>query len=219
MIFKKGFFMNKPINFFESISLKSSTIITILFILFFFSGCSALIYQVMWERLLFILFGVDIKSTTIIISVFMFGLGLGGWLGGYLADQIPTKLLAVYVTLELYIAVFGFFSPGLINLLGNTLFTGSEWKTAFLSYIILAIPTLLMGATFPVLVTHVNRYKQNIGDSVGSLYFANTLGAAAGAYFSGFILLYSMTVHGAIYRAAILNLLIALTALMLFRRK
>lgn len=52
----------------------------ILSFLFFFSGCAALIYQVIWQRMLFTIFGVNLESVTIIVSVFMFGLGVGAQL-------------------------------------------------------------------------------------------------------------------------------------------
>jgi predicted membrane-bound spermidine synthase len=204
---------------FSKVSLTTPTIHFILYGLFFCSGCSALIYQVMWQRMLFTVFGVDLESITIVVSVFMFGLGIGGLIGGRLADRMPTRLLSLYVAIELYIAIFGFFSPAIIDLMGNALFSGNEFVTAVVSFLILAIPTLLMGTTFPILVTHVNRYNQNIGDSVGGLYFVNTLGGAMGAYFSGFVLLYSMDIAGAINRAALLNLFIAFVALLVFRRQ
>lgn len=203
----------------RNVTLQPSFIHLVLSILFFSSGVAALIYQVMWQRMLFTVFGIDLISITIIVSVFMFGLGVGGLLGGYLADRYPTRLLALYVVIEFYIAVFGFLSPGVIDVVGDFLFTSSEWVTMLACYLILAIPTLLMGATFPILVAHVNRYNHNIGDSVGGLYFANTLGAAMGAYAAGFVLLYSMDVAGAVNRAAMINLLIALIALILFRKR
>lgn len=191
----------------------------ILYSLFFLSGCSALIYQAMWQRMLFTVFGVDLVSVTIIISTFMFGLGLGGLLGGKIADKMPGRLLTLYVIIEFMIAVFGLISPVLISLMGNVLFAQSEWVTAVASFIILAIPTLLMGATFPILVVHVNQQYQNVGESVGALYFVNTLGGAMGAYLAGFALLYSMDAVGAINTAALMNLFIATVALLAFRGK
>jgi predicted membrane-bound spermidine synthase len=208
----------KKLSLLAPLSLNTTTNHLILYALFFCSGCSALIYQVMWERMLFTAFGVDLASITIIVSVFMFGLGMGGLCGGYLADLLPRRLLSLYICIELGIAVFGFASPWLIGLLGDALFSSSGFMTAIASFIILAIPTILMGATFPILVTHVNAYHQQVGRSVGSLYFANTLGGAAGAYCAGFILLYSLDVPASINRAAFLNLAIAVVAWMVFRR-
>jgi predicted membrane-bound spermidine synthase len=197
----------------------TATTHVILYTLFFLSGVSALIYQIMWQRMLFTIFGVDLTSITIIISVFMFGLGIGGLLGGYIADIMTKRLLILYVCIELGIALFGFVSTGLINGLGNVLFSANEWVTAVACFLMLAFPTILMGATFPILVTHVNLHYQNIGKSVGNLYFANTMGAAVGAYFSGFILLSLMGLSGSVNRAAILNLVIAGVAYIAFRNE
>lgn len=191
---------------------------SILCILFFFSGCAALIYQIMWQRMLFTQFGVDLESITIIVSVFMFGLGMGGIGGGIIADRMPTQLLSLYIMIELGIAIFGFLSPTIIQSIGDLTIT-SMLLTCIVSFIILVIPTFLMGATFPILVSHVFQYDSHIGRSVGRLYFANTLGGAFGAYLSGFVLLYFLNLIESINCAAILNLFIAWTAWIIFRRK
>jgi MFS family permease len=200
------------------IKLKTSSIHFILYVLFFLSGCSALIYQVIWQRMLFTLFGVDLESITIIVSVFMFGLGVGGLCGGLLADRMPARLLMLYIVIEIGIGLFGFLSPMIIDTLGAVT-PSTEFVTAIFSFAILAFPTILMGATFPILVTHVNKMNHNIGRSVGALYFANTLGGAVGAYFSGFVFLYFMDIVGAIDRAAALNFIIVAIAFIVFRRQ
>lgn len=200
------------------ISLPISILHTILCVLFFLSGCSALIYQVIWQRVLFTLFGVDLESITIIISVFMFGLGVGGLYGGVLADSKQGHLLTLYIMIELGVAIFGLFSLQIINIIGDAITSESQILTAAFSFFILFIPTFLMGATFPILVTHINHVDKNIGCSVGKLYFANTLGGAIGAYFSGFVLLYSMDIIGTIHCAVFLNFAIAIFAFILFRK-
>lgn len=189
----------------------------LLCLLFFFSGSAALIYQVVWERMLFTLFGVGLESVTIVVSVFMFGLGMGGLLGGMVADKFPTRLLRCYILMEVTVALFGICSPQLISWVGNILLSNSEWVIAAGSFLVLVIPTLLMGATFPILVTYVNSTELHIGRSVGSLYFANTLGGALGAYMAGFVLLFSMGLKGEILCAVFLNLGVAITALVFFR--
>lgn len=203
----------KPVQF----NLFASQIV--LSILFFLSGCAALIYQIMWERMLFSYFGTDLLSITIIVSVFMLGLGIGALLGGIKADLFPKYLLLLYVIIELSISFFGFLSPYLISFIGNYFFTTNPFLLALFSFLILLLPTLLMGATFPILVKQVNEHKQNVGLSVGFLYTANTLGAAAGAYFAGFILLYNLTLTGSIYFAACLNLAVAFTGVLLLREQ
>jgi predicted membrane-bound spermidine synthase len=191
----------------------------VLYILFFLSGCAALIYQVIWERRLFTLLGVDLESITIIVSVFMFGLGLGGLVGGIIADWKPKQLLFYYVVIEIGVAIFGYFSSEIISFYADLASINNIVYTGFISFLILVLPTVLMGATFPILVKHVNNLDQNIGRSVGGLYFANTLGGALGAFLSGFIFLYVMNLDGAIEAAVILNAVTALTAFLVFRRQ
>ncbi len=198
--------------------LQTKNMDVILYALFFLSGFSALTYQLMWQRMLFIQFGVDLESVTLIVSVFMFGLGLGGLWGGMLADKWLTKLLRVYVLIEMGIATFGFLSPNLIDTVGNLFFNSHRIVTALTSFLMLAIPTILMGATFPILVTHVNRYVHNIGRSVGGLYCVNTLGGAVGVFLSGFCWLNFMDMTKVIYLAAVINLLVALIAYLYYKR-
>jgi predicted membrane-bound spermidine synthase len=205
--------------FLTDVGINSSIIQLILYLLFFCSGCSALIYQVMWQRMFFTLFGVDLESITIIVSVFMFGLGLGGLCGGYVADVMSNRLLTLYVYIELSIALFGFISPELIKTVGHLTINCNEFVIAMVSFLLLVFPTSLMGGTFPILVTHVNKFNHHVGRSVGLLYFMNTLGGALGAYFSGFVLLYTLDVTDAVNRAAFINLAIAAIALVVFRKQ
>lgn len=204
---------------FKKVSIPYLLSYLILLSLFFFSGCASLIYQVMWERMLFSFFGTDLQSITIIVSVFMFGLSVGGFLGGYLANYLPNHLLLTYIFFELIIAGFGFLSPWLITFVGNYFFTDAYIVLAIITFLLLAFPTLLMGATFPILVKQVNTKKQNVGESVGALYMVNTLGGAIGAYFAGFVLLYSLTLVGSIYSAACLNLSIAIIGGVFFKER
>ena len=176
-----------------------------LVLLFFVSGIAALIYQVCWQRLLFEAFGVDIESVTIIVSTFMLGLGLGALLGGELADRHPERALALFAVIELSIAAFGICSPALIRAAGALAVRSSLGTIATVNLLLLLWPTMLMGATLPILVTYVVRHQRNIGVSIGLLYFANTLGASLGAALSGMLVLYYFGLAATIYLAAALN--------------
>ncbi|HEY2809317.1 MAG TPA: fused MFS/spermidine synthase [Steroidobacteraceae bacterium] len=180
-----------------------------LVVLFFISGIAALIYQVCWQRLLFEAFGVDMESVTIIVSTFMLGLGLGALLGGELADRLPDQTLTLFAAIELSIAIFGVFSPQLIHAVGAATVGGSLGVIALANFLLLLFPTMLMGATLPILVTHVVRYYRNIGVSIGLLYFANTLGAALGAALTGMLILYYFGLSSTIYFAALLNVMVS----------
>ncbi len=180
-----------------------------LVVLFFISGIAALIYQVCWQRLLFEAFGVDMESVTIIVSTFMLGLGLGALLGGELADRLPEQTLTLFAAIELSIGIFGVCSPRLIHAVGAATVGGSLGVIALANFMLLLFPTMLMGATLPILVTHVVRYYRNIGVSIGLLYFANTLGAALGAAVTGMLVLYYFGLSATIYVAALLNVLVS----------
>jgi MFS family permease len=169
------------------------------------SGTAALIYQVCWQRLLFEGFGVDIESVTIVVSTFMLGLGLGALAGGEIADRFPDRVIPMFAMIEFATAAFGVCSPYLIRAISAATVNGSLAAIAAVNFGLLLIPTTLMGATLPILVTHVVRRYRNLGVSVGVLYFANTLGAAFGAGFTGFVALYYFGLTSTIYIAATLN--------------
>ena len=176
-----------------------------LVVLFFISGMAALVYQVCWQRLLFEAFGVDMESVTIIVSTFMLGLGVGALLGGELADRLPDQTLTLFAAIELSIAAFGVVSPWLIHAVGAAAIGNSLAVIAAVNFLLLLFPTMLMGATLPILVTHVMRHYRSIGVSIGLLYFANTLGAALGAALTGMLVLYYFGLSTTIYFAALLN--------------
>lgn len=182
-----------------------------LVMLFFLSGFAALIYQVAWQRKLFSVIGVDVVSVAIIVSAFMLGLGIGGVIGGYVADR-QRSLIGWFSGLELGIGCFGLVSTTAIGWLSTWLPTASLFSIAGFSLIVLLVPTVLMGATLPVLVIHVNRTLGNIGVSTGTLYFSNTLGAAFGALATGFVFFDHLTLTQVTLLAACVNFLIASAA-------
>ena len=184
--------------------------------LFFISGCSALIYQVCWQRLLFTGFGVDLTSITVIISIFMLGLGVGAFFGGRIADRYPQKLILLFCTIELLVGLFGFISYQAINAIQQLLIAENLLIMMLGVFVLLIIPTFMMGSTLPLLTTFFNRYIGNIGESIGSLYFFNTLGASLGALATGFILFNYLTISQTLQLAACLNIFISLIILILY---
>src|SRR5678816_3334536 len=111
---------------------------------FFLSGVSALLYQIVWQRALFTIYGVNIESVTVIVTAFMLGLGLGSLAGGWLSQKtIP--LLAVFGAIELGIAAFGLISLKVFH--GVATFTAGvpAWETGMITFALLLVPTLLMG--------------------------------------------------------------------------
>lgn len=182
---------------------------------FFLSGVSALIYQVAWQRLLFGAFGVDVESVTIVISTFMLGLGCGALAGGRLADRFPERLVLLFALSEVGIGLFGLASPWAIPAVGAWFMQASLPVIALVNFVLILFPTLLMGSTLPILVAHSFKNSNNVGVSIGSLYFFNTMGAALGAFLSGAVLFTFITLNQSIQAAAFGNFLVAAIAILL----
>jgi predicted membrane-bound spermidine synthase len=178
-------------------------------LLFFCSGVSAIIYQIVWQRLLFASFGSDIESITIIVSVFMLGLGLGSLIGGRLSDASGRKLLYYFVFFELAIGLFGLISNPLIVYISDVTTSMNKSLLPFIIFAILFIPTFAMGATLPVLVSYLFKQTKSVGGTVTRLYYINTLGSAIGCLITVGLLFTLGTRQTAIYTAACLNFLIA----------
>lgn len=150
--------------------------------LFLFSGFAALVYQILWQRILFTVFGVNIESITVVVSVFMFGLGVGSMVGGWLSKKYSSFLPHLFLICEILIGLFGLISIPLIKGISSIVSSNSLLSLSLTTYAILCIPTTLMGATLPILVTYLHGYLKNIGISVGTLYSLNTIGSAIACF-------------------------------------
>jgi spermidine synthase len=178
-------------------------------VLFLISGFAALIYQVVWQRILFTTFGVNSESVTVIVSVFMFGLGIGALLGGRLQERFPTRLLGLFLALEIGIGLFGLVSLRVIGWVDAFGGTPSTFGLVLRTYVILGVPTLLMGATLPILVAYLQRYLRNIGKTVGVLYAFNTFGSAMAAMATVTVLFVATGLATTVLIAACCNFLTA----------
>ncbi len=179
----------------------------LILVTFFASGCAALIYQIVWQRYLFTGLGVDIDSVTLIVSTFMLGIGIGGAIGGWLADRWPNWRLRLYAFAELALALIGFCSPWIFSQVQMMSSWGwSYGAVSVASIAIVLVPTAIMGTTLPLLTMYFDEALENIGVSVGMLYFFNTLGAAAGAWITANILFLHLGLDGSANIAAITNM-------------
>ena len=182
-------------------------------VLFFMSGFPALIYQLVWQRALFRIFGVNIESVTIVVTAFMVGLGLGSLAGGWLSQRRGLKLLPLLAVIEGLTALFGMFSLPMFESVGAMTLGLPLPVTAAVTLALVLVPTLLMGATLPVLVAEVSRHFSNTGRSMGLLYYTNTLGAGAGCLVALAMLFPFLGSFGSICVAVALNLLVAAGAM------
>lgn len=149
----------------------------------FVSGFAALIYQIVWQRALFGVFGVNLESVTMIVGIFMLGLGLGSLLGGSLTQHFGNQGLQVFLICECLIGVFGILSLPLIDAVGRISSGWSRLETGLAVFALFFLPTCLMGCTLPVLVNHIGRAFPGVAQSFGTLYFANTAGSAFACFF------------------------------------
>lgn len=182
---------------------------SLLSFIFLFSGFTALMYQVAWQRLLTVYYGVGSISITLIVSVYMFGLGLGALLGGFLAERSRNKII-LYFIVELLIGCFGLISLPFLDFLGRYT-AGSDYLLSFLYiFIFLSLPTILMGITLPLLTKIFNSLTRNFLGTVSFLYFINTIGAAVGAVFASYVIISFWGLDSAVYCAVAINFVLAL---------
>ena len=186
--------------------------------IFFLSGFAALVYQVVWQRSLFAIFGVNIESVTLVVTAFMLGLGLGSLAGGVLSRRGADGLLLWFAAIELGIGIFGVVSLDLFARVGEATLGAPPLVTGLATFLLLLPPTLMMGSTLPLLVTFAVRRSRNVGRSVGLLYFVNTLGSAVAAFATVLFLMRALGQHGSVLEAAAFNAVVAATALVHHRR-
>ena len=190
-----------------------------LLLMFFGSGCAALIYEVVWFHLLRFVVGGSSISLGFLLGSFMGGMCLGNAVLPRLWRRSHHPL-RVYAVLELGIAAYGLILPKLLPVLGS-LYLSSIHHTqaelllrASVSALALLPPTILMGATLPAIAQWVGNSTQGIA-ALGRFYGSNILGGVAGTLLAGFWLLRAFDTNFATWAAAAINVAVALLALAL----
>jgi len=191
----------------------------LLSVLFFCSGMPALVYQIVWQRVLFAIYGVNAESVAVVVSAFMLGLGCGALVGGKLSARFPRHGILLFSVAELGTALFGLFSLRIFHWAATFSAAASLPYTVVLSLALLIVPTVLMGATLPLLVEHLVRFSGRVGFSVATLYFVNAFGSATACALCASFLLRDLGQTGSVSLAAILNTLVGATAFLYGRSK
>ncbi len=197
-------------------------------ILLFFSGACALVYQVTWFRELRLIFGASTASSSAVLAIFMGGLGLGGAKLGKRADASRNPL-AMYANLEIAVACAAAATPVLVKV-ANAAYIASGGSDALgmlgatllrlvISVLVLGPVCFLMGGTLPAAAKAVEREDDGPRRNVATLYGVNTLGAVAGAVVANFLLLEVLGNRLTLWMAALVNVLVGMTARSLARTR
>ncbi len=187
-------------------------------VVFVASGFAALLYQNAWQRSLFAIYGINIESVTVVVTAFMLGLGLGSLAGGRLSKDPARSVLVLFGLVEMGIGAFGFVSLDLFHRVGAMTLRMPPVATAVVTFLLVLVPTLLMGMTLPLLVADWARRSGNVGRSVGMLYFVNTLGSALACFAAIGWLLPRLGLSRTVTVAAAINSTVGLAVLALSRR-
>ncbi len=174
-------------------------------LLFFCSGMPALLYQIVWQRALFAIYGVNAQSVAVVVTAFMVGLGIGSFVGGRLSARFPRHGILIFGIAELGVAVFGLISLRIFHWVAAYTAGANLILTIFFSLALLFAPTVLMGATLPLLVEHLVLRTNRVGASVSTLYFVNTFGSAVACYLCATFLLRDFGQSGSVSIAACMN--------------
>ena len=186
---------------------------------FILSGISALIYQLVWQRALLTIYGSNVESVAMVVAAFLAGLGIGSIAGGWISKSTRAPLVLLFGLAELGVGAYGLISLKLFDAVGALTSVQSHGlTTGALVFLLVFLPTLLMGATLPLLVAHQVRDTAHVGQTVSRLYFVNTLGAALGAFIAAHWLLGSFGMSGTTRIAAGLNATAALIVLLFLRK-
>ena len=195
---------------------------------FVFSGATGLIYEVLWARMLGLVFGATTLAVSTVLAAFMGGLALGSALAGRIGPRIR-KPVAAYGLMEIGIAIYALLVPFLFRGVDNLYaliwqqlqpgFASFTLLRFALSCLLLLVPTTLMGATLPVLSAALLRSPDHDTNSVTRLYACNLAGAIFGTLIAGFVLLPAFGVRMTIIAAAVINVIVGLIALTAQRQR
>jgi spermidine synthase len=206
---------------------RSSWLLPTLALLFLASGFSALVYQVLWTRLLSLVFGVTIHAASAVLASYMAGLAIGSLIAGWLGDRVRSPL-RWFGGAEICIGLSALASPFAIAgvqqayVALHPALEGNVWVLTagrfLMASLVLLVPTMLMGATLPLVVKSSLTNVEALGTRAGLLYATNTTGAILGTLASGFLLVPNLGMRASFFIAAGLNVAVGLFALALAPR-
>jgi spermidine synthase len=199
------------------------------FLMFLVSGFCGLLYQVIWIRLAYASFGIITPVMSVVISVFMLGLLLGSATGGPIAGKLVQRFrmtsILFYASAEFLIGVGAFCVPKLFILeehlllsLGSMNSFGYLFISAFAVAVVLLPWCILMGFTYPFMMTFVRETDRTAASSFSFLYLANVIGAMLGTIVTAVVLIELFGFAHTLVIAAVCNFSIAGVSVAISRR-
>lgn len=193
---------------------------------FMISGFISMVYEIAWTRLLTLIIGSSTYAFSMILICFLFGIALGSYV---VSKFVPKKRigLKLFVSIQLLIAFFGYlliplfsYLPDLMLVIFKIFPNSYNAITLYqfgITFSIVIIPTMLMGATLPVIGHIVSGEIKMIGRKIGDIYFFNTFGAIFGSFIGGFILIPHLGTLSTLKLSIFTNVLIAVFGLIVYR--
>jgi spermidine synthase len=202
----------------ESLSRRALIVILAVFAV---SGFIALAYEVIWSRVLALIIGSSVYAFSIMLTTFLTGLAAGAAAVSRFTDRIRRPVMA-FAIIEIGVGITSFIGAHLFNdlpyvfvqlyrIIGSNSFTVLLFARFLISALVMIGPTLLLGALFPLVVRIIStsRAARRSGRTVGEAYAANTIGAIAGSFASGFVLIPLLGLLGSLRLCAALNFVLA----------
>ena len=195
----------------------------VILVLFFVSGFCALVYQVVWQRMLGLFTGAETVSVSLITAACMLGMGVGSLAGGIICDKMRRRssLILAFAASELLIGLFGAGSKILLYdfLYCQVPFLGDSRLLAFVVvFAALCLPTFFMGMTLPVISRAFITIIARAPISIAWFYALNTMGSAVGSLVAALFMIRNLGYEPTLYLSAGLNLICALGALIVGSR-
>ncbi len=168
----------------------------LLFFCFFFSGATSLVLQIVWTKELGYILGNTLYAMATVVAAFMAGLGIGSWISSIVTPRLARPIHA-YAIVQVAIAILGAISVFAFRSttpLFSTLYSSVGEGGGFLLvrflvvFAVLLVPVTLMGVTLPLIIGALARAKDSYAFEAGLAYGVNTLGAVAGTWAAGFLL-------------------------------
>lgn len=192
------------------------------------SGFAGLLYEVVYAKSLAVTFGSTSLASYTVLTTYMSGMALGAWLGGYIADKVKKPLL-YYAGIEAFIGLYAVITPFLFKVIQKIYVisvTGLSADDPYVTFlrvalgvIVLGTPTILMGATLPIMFKYLKQLNIQSDTAISRLYSANVIGAALGSFIGGYFFISAIGRIGATNLAAVFSLMIALYTIEQFKKQ